>query len=188
MSVYSSKLHRKVYEQHFGPIPKESDGRSYEIHHIDGNPENNDITNLISVTLKEHYDIHYSQGDWGACFKMAEKLNLSQQEIADVSRKTQLKRLAEGTHNWLDSERQAEAGRKSFKITYANGTHNFIKHKEQRIKNMRERLVNGTHNLLGPDSSSQVFWTCECCGKSGKGKGNYTRFHGKSCKQMKETI
>ena len=191
MSVYNpykGKPHRKIYEQHYGAIPREADGRSYEIHHIDGNPENNDISNLVAVTLQEHYNIHYAQGDYGACFKMAKKLKLSPQEIAEISRKTQLKRLAEGTHNWQNSEVQAKAGRRSVAITLANGTHNFIKHKEKRVANMKARVANGTHNLQGPNSSSQVIWTCECCGKAGKGQGNYTRFHGKACRYPKETI
>lgn len=39
-------IYRKIYENHFGPIPKDKDGRSYEIHHIDGNRKNNEISNL----------------------------------------------------------------------------------------------------------------------------------------------
>ena len=205
MSVYSSKLHRKVYEQHFGPIPKEADGRSYEIHHIDGNPENNNIANLQAVTLQEHYDIHYSQGDYGACFKMAEKLSLTPQEISDISRKTQLKRLAAGTHNWQNSETQAAAGRRSAIKLFANRTHNFIKNKDKIADLQRQRVKDGSHNLLGPatnlkrinegthnfvgsNSPSQVIWECPCCHKVGKGKGNYTKYHGDSCKFKKERI
>ena len=46
MNIYSETNYRKIYEQHYGPIPKDTDGRSYEIHHIDGNHNNNDINNL----------------------------------------------------------------------------------------------------------------------------------------------
>ena len=28
--------YRKIYEAHYGPIPKDSDGKTYEIHHLDG--------------------------------------------------------------------------------------------------------------------------------------------------------
>lgn len=53
-----SKLHknndyRKIYEEHCGKIPK-----GYHIHHIDGNPLNNDITNLQLLTAEEHVQIH----------------------------------------------------------------------------------------------------------------------------------
>jgi len=54
-----SSIYRTIYEQYFGKIPKDSQGRSYEIHHLDGNHENNDISNLRCVSIQEHYDIHY---------------------------------------------------------------------------------------------------------------------------------
>lgn len=63
MSIY-----RKIYEQTFGPIPVDSSGRTYEIHHIDGNHLNNDIENLKAMTIQEHYDIHNAQGDFGGLF------------------------------------------------------------------------------------------------------------------------
>jgi hypothetical protein len=62
--------YRKIYENHTGLIPKEADGRTYEIHHIDGDHSNNSPDNLIAVTLQEHYNIHYAQGDFGACMLM----------------------------------------------------------------------------------------------------------------------
>jgi hypothetical protein len=37
----SMSIYRKIYEQNFGPIPKDGDGRSYDVHHIDGNRNNN---------------------------------------------------------------------------------------------------------------------------------------------------
>jgi hypothetical protein len=57
--------YRKIYEKIKGPIPK-----GYEIHHIDGNHNNNDIDNLKCVSIQEHYEIHKKQGDWGACRKI----------------------------------------------------------------------------------------------------------------------
>lgn len=47
------RLHRYVYEYHNGEIP---DG--YEVHHIDGDTDNNDISNLALVTKEEHKRIH----------------------------------------------------------------------------------------------------------------------------------
>ena len=61
MTIYlkraSTTITRKIYIKHFGNIPKDGDGRSYEIHHIDGNHSNNDPSNLRAVTIKEHYEI-----------------------------------------------------------------------------------------------------------------------------------
>ena len=68
--------YRKIWENHYGKIPKEENGRPYEIHHKDGNRNNNNIDNLICITIKEHYDIHYQQGDYGACVMIAKRMNL----------------------------------------------------------------------------------------------------------------
>ena len=46
--------YRKLYESVFGEIPKDSQNRSYEIHHIDGNHNNNSIENLMCISA-----IHY---------------------------------------------------------------------------------------------------------------------------------
>lgn len=62
------KNYRKIWEEHYGPIPFDNNDRRCEIHHIDSNRENNEISNLMLVTIQEHYDIHYFQGDWAACY------------------------------------------------------------------------------------------------------------------------
>lgn len=88
MCIYcGTTKYRKIYEQHNGPIPKDEIGRSYEIHHIDGNHSNNDLSNLKCVSIKEHYDIHYSQKDWMACHRLSYRMNLSIKEISDLARK-----------------------------------------------------------------------------------------------------
>lgn len=38
-------------------------GEGMQIHHIDGNPLNNDPSNLIELTRKQHRRIHYYQSD-----------------------------------------------------------------------------------------------------------------------------
>jgi hypothetical protein len=76
MKSYESKPHRKIYEEHHGiKIPK-----SMEIHHIDGNHSNNEINNLKLVTWQEHYDIHYSQGDWAACLLISGRHSIPPEE------------------------------------------------------------------------------------------------------------
>jgi hypothetical protein len=67
MSKGYKQNYRKIWMDHFGEIPIDSDGRSYDIHHIDGNKNNNQIQNLIAVSIKEHFDIHFKQGDFEAC-------------------------------------------------------------------------------------------------------------------------
>lgn len=53
--------YRKIWESVNGPIPKDERGVTYDIHHIDGNRKNNNIINLICVSVEEHYQIHLKQ-------------------------------------------------------------------------------------------------------------------------------
>jgi predicted transposase YbfD/YdcC len=59
--------YRKLWEKHYGTIPKDDKGRSYEIHHIDGNRKNNSLSNLRCISIEEHYSIHKEQQDEIAC-------------------------------------------------------------------------------------------------------------------------
>jgi len=53
--------YRKLWEQHYGPIPKDKNGRTFDIHHIDGNRTNNSLDNLICLSIEDHYKIHMDQ-------------------------------------------------------------------------------------------------------------------------------
>lgn len=86
MCIYcGTAKYRKIYENHFGPIPKDETGRSYEIHHIDGDRDNNHIDNLKCVSIQEHYDIHYSQKDYAAALKIASKMKYSHEELSRLA-------------------------------------------------------------------------------------------------------
>lgn len=50
---YNTRMHRYVWEYYNGTIP---DG--YEVHHIDGDKSNNDISNLCLMTVHEHKKYH----------------------------------------------------------------------------------------------------------------------------------
>lgn len=47
------RLHRYVWEKYNGKIPK-----GYHVHHIDHNPDNNDIANLQLLSSQEHLSMH----------------------------------------------------------------------------------------------------------------------------------
>ena len=115
-----AKNYRKIYEDHYGKTPKDKDGRSYQIHHIDGNRDNNDISNLKCVSIQEHYDIHYSQGDWGACFLLAQKMKMSPELLSELVRNHQYHRISNGTHNLVGDKNPVHEKVK-------NGTHNFLR-------------------------------------------------------------
>jgi hypothetical protein len=93
-------IYRKIWEQHYGPIPKDENGRSYEIHHIDGNRSNNHIDNLKCVSIKEHYNIHHSQKDWTACLLISERMIISTEEKSILAKNHVKKQLQQNTHPW----------------------------------------------------------------------------------------
>ena len=46
-------LHRYLYEKEYGEIPE-----GYEVHHIDHNTLNNNLSNLIALPMDKHKEIH----------------------------------------------------------------------------------------------------------------------------------
>lgn len=151
MTIYAEKLpdYRKLYKQFHGSIPIDNEGRSFDIHHLDGNRNNNSISNLIAVSLQEHYNIHYAQGDYGACLKMSDRMKLSPEEKSRIAKLNANKRVEDGTHNFL--------GKENNQTRLDNGTHHLLGPDEN-----RRRLNNGTHHFL-------ISYTCLLCGKEGKG-------------------
>ena len=79
--------YRKIWESCFGAAPIDEVGRPFDIHHLDGNRNNNEISNLKAVSIREHYNIHYNQGDWGACVMIKKRLNLSKEEVELIVQK-----------------------------------------------------------------------------------------------------
>jgi len=79
-------MHRTIWKNAYGPIPKDEYGRSYEVHHKDGNHQNNNIDNLMLVTINEHYKIHHEQGDFGACVLIAKRMNMTPEEISNIQK------------------------------------------------------------------------------------------------------
>lgn len=69
--------YRRIWEKAFGPIPKDNQGRSYEIHHIDGNSDNNSLDNLLCVSIEEHHRIHLQQKEYNAAHLIAERMGLN---------------------------------------------------------------------------------------------------------------
>lgn len=141
MCIYcGTTRYTKIYENHNGPIPREVNGRSYEIHHIDGNHRNNSPENLTCLTIQEHYDIHYSQGDYGACFLLAQKMSLSPEVISELNKKQNAKRIQNGTHNLL--KRKDGSSHATDRVN--SGTHPWIKRPDG-SSHATDQVRNGTH-------------------------------------------
>jgi hypothetical protein len=161
---------KKVWRSAHGRIPKDKNGRSYEIHHIDGNPENNSIDNLSCVTIEEHYQIHCQQEDWGACSLIAKRMKLSVEEISRMTTLHNKKMMKNGSHPFAKREDGSSIGRDVSRKQVENGTHNFIGSPyaakmyedgthpflggEIQRQTNKKRVDNGTHNLLGDKNPS----------------------------------
>jgi hypothetical protein len=131
-----SYIHQRIYKKHYGKIPKDEFGRSYEIHHIDGDHSNNKPENLKAITIQEHYDIHYAQCDLMACHRISIRMNKDSKEISDLSKKYQNERVKNGLHNFVSNNpvyKQIE-----------NGTHAFLGG-EWTKKNNERMLSEGIH-------------------------------------------
>lgn len=183
MTIYQNTKkkdnYRKLWEQYHGPIPKDLDGRTFDIHHIDGNRNNNSIENLIAVSIQEHYDIHESQGDWGACKLIAIRMEMSPELISELARKAmiedggselhrkrQLKMVIDGTHPflgpetnnkkvidrthpWLASNGGSERSRQHCLTMLAEGIHPFMGDGSFQREVHKKRVDDGSHHLLG---------------------------------------
>jgi hypothetical protein len=206
--VNNNMRHRKIYEQHHGPIPRDKDGRSMEIHHIDGNHSNNDIANLKLVTIEEHYQIHYDQGDYGACTIMSHRMKLSPKETAELSRLCQQKLVSEGRHHWQGPDHNRylietgihpfldkEAARQRNLKRVAAGTHNLVgdtnpvhnliaqgTHHFQLDNPSKKKISDGSHHFLN-NHPNKIQVTCPHCGKQG-GAVNMRRYHFDNCKKI----
>jgi hypothetical protein len=187
--------YRKIYKQHYGEIPRDETGRRYEIHHIDGNHKNDSPENLTAITIQKHYDIHYSQEDWGACFKIASRMKLSAEEISELGRKNALQKVNDGTHPFLGGDLTRDNNRRRI----ADGTHQFLGPALN-----RKRVENGTHNFLGGEVSRRAAQkkladgshhfitnhpnknmpqiTCPYCGRTG-GRNAMKQWHFDNCKK-----
>jgi hypothetical protein len=134
-------IYRKIYEMNYGPIPKDKHGRTYEIHHIDGDHNNNNISNLKCVSIEEHYAIHYAQGDWAACLLISDRMNVSPLEKSKLA-KEQFKNGLNPFIDFLSQKQLSERSSKANRTRVNNKTHNFLGDKNP----SHDRVKNGTHN------------------------------------------
>jgi hypothetical protein len=190
MKKRNTRKTRQIWINHFGKIPVDQYGFAHEIHHIDGNPSNDNIDNLICLTIHEHYEIHYWQEDWAACSVASKRLEVDPEERRELARRSQRQRVEEGRNNFSGGELQRQR--------VDNGTHHLLGGTIQSASNKR-RWDDGTHVLIGENQrrldagthnfqnqtenqkkkileASTVSWVCEYCGLHGKGKGMFSRW------------
>jgi hypothetical protein len=163
MCIYcGTKNYHKIYINHYGSIPKDSTGRAHEIHHIDGNHSNNSPTNLKLVTIQEHYDIHYSQGDWHACLLISQRMDIDPKIKSELASKATKELFKRGDHPFIDGKMSREVQQRRIE----DGTFHMLGGKIQR--STQQRLIKeGKQNFKqkGFISSSRIRVSCKCCKK-----------------------
>lgn len=147
MIIYKNTNYRKIYEQYNGPIPKDDNGRTYDIHHIDGNNKNNNPDNLVALSIMDHYNIHMSQGDHAACLLISNRMNMTLDEKSELARQNALKMVAEGKHPFLGPEVNHKR--------ILDGTHSLVKRPDG-TSVASDRVVNGTHHFLDGEISRRT--------------------------------
>lgn len=115
--------YRKIWEDAYGCIPIDEQGRKYEIHHIDGDHTNNELSNLMCITIEEHYDIHYKQGDYGACHLIAKRLKISPNELSNLISELNKKRI--GDKNPFYGKKHSEKTKKLISEINSGENHPF---------------------------------------------------------------
>lgn len=145
--------YRKIWEATNGPIPKDQLGRSYEIHHVDGNRKNNELSNLQCVSIEEHYKIHIDQKEYGSAFIIAQRMNLSLEEMKLLTEKMAKSKIGKdpwnkgktGIYSKETIHRIAEATSKSSKGRQA-WNKGLNKETDKRVKKASEKI---SESLLG---------------------------------------
>jgi len=148
------KNYRRIYEKYHGPIPIDELGRSYDIHHIDGDKNNNDPSNLIAVSIQDHYEIHLRQEDWFACFNLAKRLSLTANEISEIAKNAVKTSIEEGTNVLVGGrwhKENIDLLREKVREQVRTGQHHWTTDEHRILTSIRqqEKVQNGTHHLLG---------------------------------------
>lgn len=194
MCIYcGTTKYRKIYEKHYGKIPRDEAGRTYDIHHIDGNHNNNDLKNLKAVTLQEHYDIHHSRGDWAAALLIARTIGIPPEERSNLARIQQNERVKNGTHHLLGGtiqRRLVEEGKhhllggeiqRKYLATRTITEDERLRMSEHSRKLNQKLLADGTHIFLGNNNPAKIKVVCPYCLRKG-GKTVMARCHFDNCK------
>lgn len=154
--------YRKIWREANGPIPKDVDGRSYEIHHINGDHSDDRLENLKCVSILEHFEIHLSQGDYGAAAAVAKRMKIApeeQKKLDSLAGKQAFKE-KKGFHAFTAEEKAVHSRKGGLahrgRAWWTNGVES-IKSAECPGEGWhRGRIVTGTGPKIG--SKIGVFW------------------------------
>jgi hypothetical protein len=136
------KDYRKLYQKHYqcSLLP------GIDIHHIDGDHENNDISNLQPVTLEEHYNIHKSQKEYYAAYLIGRRMKIKPEDWEKMAKENGRKSAIQNRDNgvgliaWaknnpeLAQKMRSDNGKKSGKKCFEEKLGIHALSKEEKIK------------------------------------------------------
>lgn len=175
---------RKIWTQHHGAIPIDEYGYRCDIHHIDGDSFNNSIDNLICLTLQEHYEIHYWQEDWGACYAISRRLDILPEEKRELLSKWNDERVKNGTHPFLPENFPRKG--MTYEEIYGEDIAAQIKN-TKRIQRTGTTQTQSTRDKIGKANTgntrddNRIIHVCADCGQKIGGKANLARHHRDYC-------
>ena len=174
---------RKIWIKHHGEIPVDANGRKYDIHHIDGDHTNNDISNLIALSIDDHYKVHLEQHDYRACHAIGLRMNTLPSEISAIARQNALDRFSSGTHPFQ------HLGNRE----YLKGKNNPMCRPEV-AKKQGDTMRGKTKSLVHKSAMSKAAKArcsekvkCKYCGIEAS-MMNYRRWHNENCKEKNNVV
>jgi len=188
MSTSLHKPHRRLWHNHHGEIPVDENGISYEVHHINGDYNDNRIENLKCVSIEEHFNIHYDQGDSYACAAILRRMEHNLESFEEKQKRLSLY----GEKHPMFGKTHSESSREKISRNHAdvsaqNNPMYGRSHTEESIKRMSEaKKGHGAGIPKSPEtrqkmSESVKMLTCPHCGKSARGN-SMKRWHFDNCK------
>lgn len=171
--------HRKIWTAYYGVIPTDEYGRSYDIHHIDGNRQNNEISNLMCVSIQEHFDIHFKQGDFEACKAISLRLsnmNFSGYKLSEeTKRKCSKSKLGD-----LNPSKRPEVRKKISESLIGRKIPREVTEKRLKSRAGYKHSEETIHKMKKPKEKVECPW----CHKKG-GISSMHRWHFSNCKSLK---
>jgi hypothetical protein len=200
------QVHRKIWIENFGDIPLDTEGRTYEVHHIDGNHSNNSLDNLIALPIRLHHLIHLEQGDFTAANLIAKRMQtleyasgftgkpLSEEHKRAIGDAQRGKPKSQETRDKIRKSLQGrkvseETIEKRIKVRTGKKYNKEPKLEKVKIKTKKvytePRSEEHTNNIrIALIGTVQPTLECPHCGKIG-GAGAITRWHFDNCKNKK---
>lgn len=148
-------LYRKIYKNYHGSIPVDNTGRTFDIHHIDGDRNNNDIENLVALSIEEHYNLHIQQNEHQAAAAIRMRWDKNIEDISKLNSIAAKNRVALGHHPWSGDgsyQREQQAKLKLNEDYYQYSE----RHKTNMSKRNKECSLIGKHNFQSKEAKESV--------------------------------